>query len=144
MSAQAKETNMTESGIQAGSAQAGRIWSGRILTGLVVLFLIFDGVTKVIKEQHVMAAAVQLGFPGYTMPLIGAILLICTLIYVIPRTAVLGAVLLTGYLGGAVVVQIRVANPVFETVFPILFGVLVWAGLCLREPRIARFVFTRS
>lgn len=122
----------------------GRVWSGRILTALVVAFLVFDGVTKIMKEQHVMAAAVQLGFPGYTMPIIGCILLVCTLIYVIPRTAFLGSVLLTGYLGGAVVVQLRVANPAFETVFPIFFGILVWAGLCLRESRIAKFVFKRS
>lgn len=122
----------------------GRVWNGRILTALVVAFLVFDGVTKIMKEQHVMAAAVQLGFPGYTMPIIGCILLVCTLIYVIPRTAVLGSVLLTGYLGGAVVVQLRVGNPAFETVFPIFFGILVWAGLCLRESRIAKFVFKRS
>ena len=126
------------------SISKGRVWSGRVLTTLVVAFLVFDGVTKVMKESHVMAAAVQLGFPGYTMPIIGCILLVCTLIYVIPRTAVLGAVLLTGYLGGAVAVQLRIANPAFETLFPIFFGALVWAGLCLREPRIAKFVFTRS
>lgn len=121
----------------------GRVWSGWILTTLVVAFLVFDGVTKIMKEQHVMAAAVQLGFPGYTMPIIGCILLICTLIYVIPRTAVLGSVLLTGYLGGAVVVQLRVANPAFETVFPIFFGILVWTGLIMRRNRIAGFLFGR-
>lgn len=130
--------------VDVGTISKGRLWTGRVLTTLVVLFLVFDGVTKVMKEQYVMAAAIQLGFPGYTMPIIGYVLLICTLIYVIPRTAVLGAVLLTGYLGGAVVVQIRVANPVFETVFPILFGVLVWAGLSLCDKRIIPFVFGRS
>ena len=130
--------------VATSEASKGRVWSGRVLTTLVVLFLVFDGMTKVIKESHTMAAAVQLGFPGYTMPIIGCILLVCTLIYVIPRTAVLGAVLLTGYLGGAVAVQLRVANPIFETVFPILFGVLVWAALCLRQSGIAKFVFTHS
>ncbi len=130
--------------VSVAGVSKGRLWTGRVLTALTVLFLVFDGVTKVMKERHVMAAAVQLGFPDYTMPIVGCILLICTLIYVIPRTAVLGAVLLTGYLGGAVVVQLRVANPVFETIFPILFGVLVWAGLCLREPRAVKFVFSRS
>lgn len=126
------------------SISKGRVWSGRVLTTLVVVFLVFDGVTKVMKESHVMAAAAQLGFPEYTMPIIGCILLVCTLIYLIPRTAVLGAVLLTGYLGGAVVVQLRVANPLFETLFPVFFGVLAWAGLCLRESGIAKVVFTRS
>jgi hypothetical protein len=129
--------------VSASGASKGRVWSGRVLTTLVVFFLVFDGVTKLIEERHVMAAAVQLGFPAYSMPLIGGILLVCTLIYVIPRTAVLGAVLLTGYLGGAVSTQLRVANPTFETVFPILFGVLVWAGLILRSTRVGTFLFGR-
>jgi hypothetical protein len=129
---------------QAISLSKGRIWSGRILTTLLVLFLVFDGVTKIIKERHVMAAAAQLGFPDYTMPLIGSILLICTLIYVIPRTAVLGAVLLTGYLGGAVVTQLRVGNPVFETIFPVIFGTLAWIGLFLRRSGLAELFFPRS
>lgn len=128
---------------QVSGVSKGRAWSGRILTALVTAFLVFDGVTKIMKEQHVMAAAVQLGFPGYTMPIIGCILLVCTLIYLIPRTAVLGSVLLTGYLGGAVVVQLRVANPAFETVFPIFFGILVWTGLIMRRNRIAGFLFGR-
>lgn len=121
----------------------GRVWTGRVLTLLVVLFLVFDGVTKVMKESHVMAAAVQLGFPDWTMPLIGGILLVCTLIYVIPRTAVFGAVLLTGYLGGAVCCQLRVGNPPFETLFPVFFGILVWAGLFCRENRLAGLFFAR-
>ena len=121
----------------------GRVWTGRVLSLLVVLFLVFDGVTKVMKESHVMAAAAQLEFPSWTMPFIGSILLVCTLIYVIPRTAVLGAVLLTGYLGGAVCCQLRVDNPMFETLFPVFFGVLVWAGLCLRDNRLMGFFFGR-
>jgi hypothetical protein len=129
---------------QAISLSKGRIWTGRILTTLLVLFLVFDGVTKIIKERHVMAAAAQLGFPDYTMPLIGSILLICTLIYVIPRTAVLGAVLLTGYLGGAVVTQLRVGSPVFETVFPVIFGALAWIGLFLRRRELAELFFPHS
>lgn len=136
------ETTMEQ--VSVSGVSKGKLWSGRILTTLVVAFLVFDGVTKVMKERHVMTAAVQLGFPDYTMPLIGSILLVCTLIYVIPRTAVLGAMLLTGYLGGAVVTQLRVSSPIFETVFPVFFGILVWAGLGLRQSRIARFIFTRS
>jgi len=136
------ETTMEQVSVSEVSVSNGRIWTGRILTALVVLFLIFDGVTKIIKERHVMAAAAELGFPDYTMPLIGAILLFCTLVYLIPRTAALGAVLLTGYLGGAVATQLRVANPVFETTFPVLFGILVWAGLFLRNPRLATLLFS--
>lgn len=134
---------MTMDQVLVSGISKGRVWSGRVLTTLVVLFLVFDGVTKIMKERHVMAAAVQLGFPDYTMPLIGGILLICTLIYVIPQTAVLGAVLLTGYLGGAVVTQLRVASPTFETLFPVFFGILVWAGLMLRENGVIGFLFGR-
>lgn len=129
--------------VSAVEISKGRVWTGRVLSTLVVLFLVFDGVTKLIKQSYTMTAAAQLGFPGWTMPVIGAILLVCTLIYVIPRTAVLGAVLLTGYLGGAVCCQLRVANPVFETLFPVFFGILVWAGLFCRDKRLAGFFFGR-
>lgn len=134
-------TTMQEGAVSGISK--GRVWTGRVLSLLVVLFLVFDGVTKVMKEQHVMTAAAQLGFPGWTMPLIGGILLVCTLIYVIPRTAVLGSVLLTGYLGGAVCCQLRVGNPAFETLFPVFFGIIVWAGLFCREKRLAGLFFAR-
>lgn len=112
------------------------LWSGRILSALVVLFTLFDGVAKVMKEPHVVQASAQLGYADRLIPVIGIILLICTVIYVIPRTSILGAVLLTGYLGGAVASQMRIGNPLFETVFPIIFGVLIWLGLFLREKRL--------
>lgn len=128
----------------SGSNSRGRIWTGRVISVLMILFLLFDGLTKVIKQRQVMTAAAQLGFPGYTMPLIGGILLFCTLLYAIPRTSVLGAVLLTGYLGGAVATQLRVGNPAFETCFPVIFGALTWAGLFLRQNRLAGFFFARS
>ena len=145
MSSQAmeRETFPAEAGMGEVYLSKGRIWAGRVLSTLLVLFLVFDGVTKVMKEKHVMAASVQMGFPDYSMPLIGGILLFCTLLYVIGRTAVLGAILLTGYLGGAVVSQLRVESPLFENLFPVIFGVLVWAGLCLRERGLANVVFTR-
>jgi hypothetical protein len=139
----AKEMVMTMAAEQV-SLSKGRIWAGRVLSTLLVLFLVFDGVTKLIKEKHVMAAAVQMGFPGDTMPLVGSILLLCTLLYAIPPTAALGAVLLTGYLDGAVASQLRAGSPTFESIFPVLCGLLVWAGLCLREKGLAEVVFTRT
>jgi hypothetical protein len=78
------------------------LWTGRVLSGLAILFLVFDGVTKVLKVPQVMQASAELQFPDRTIPVIGAVLLFCTLVYAIPQTSVLGAVLLTGYLGGAV------------------------------------------
>jgi uncharacterized membrane protein (UPF0182 family) len=123
-------TNFTISGSKA------RRWTGRILTGLVVLFLLFDGITKVVKERHVLQAAADLGYSANVIAGIGVLLLACVAVYVTPRSAVLGAVLLTGYLGGAVDANVRAGHPLFECIFPVIFGVLVWTGLLLREPRL--------
>lgn len=112
------------------------LWTGRIISGLMVLFLIFDGVTKLMKVEPVMKAAAQLGFTAAQMVGIGVLLLACTLLYVIPRTSILGAVLLTGYLGGATAIQVHAHNPIFETLFPVIFGAFVWAGLFLRDERL--------
>ncbi len=128
---------------QAAPSKAA-LWVGRVSTTVVVLFLVFDGLTKVVQESHVRAAMVDLGFPESLAVPIGTILLGCTLLYAIPRTAVLGSVLLTGYLGGAVVVQLRVAHPAFECAFPVIFGVLVWAGIFLREPRLRALLPSRT
>lgn len=122
--------------VQTIPASKTALWAGRILSALVVLFALFDGVTKVMKEPHVMQASAQLGYANHLIPVIGIILLICTVLYAIPWTSILGAVLLTGYLGGAVASQMRIGNPLFEDVFPIIFGVLVWLGLFLREKRL--------
>ena len=111
----------------------GSLWAGRIITVLVVLFLVFDGVTKVIKEPHVIAASQQLGYSANAVAGIGAVLLICTAIYVIPRTSILGAILLAGYLGGAVDANVHAGTVLFNTLFPVMFGVLVWLGLFLRN-----------
>jgi DoxX-like family len=100
---------------------------------MVVLFLAFDGVTQVIQESHVIAASADLGFSVSSIAGIGALLLGLTLGYAIPRTSILGAVLPTGYLGGAVAVQVRVGHPAFECAFPVIVGARVWPGLMLRD-----------
>src|SRR5438093_7634950 len=110
-----------------------RIWASRILTALSVLFLLMDGGMKVFKPPFVVEATVRLGYPQSTIVGIGAALLFCTVLYVLPRTAVLGAILLTGYLGGAVASNVRAATPFFNVVFPGLFAVVVWASLVLRD-----------
>jgi hypothetical protein len=123
------------------------IWMGRVLSGLAVLFLLFDGVTKFFMDklpQEALEAGAVLQWPVEKMPLVGTILLICLLLYVIPRTSVLGAILLTGYLGGAVASHIRVSNPLFShTLFPIYIAVLIWLGLYLRDMR-ARNILSSS
>jgi hypothetical protein len=117
-----------------------RLVTGRVLSTLTVLFLIMDIVFKFIRPvpPQVLQSMNQLGFQLSALTGIGILLLICTILYVIPATSVLGAVLLTGYLGGAVAVQVRVGNPLFGyKLFPVYVGVLMWAGLYLRESRLA-------
>ena len=107
---------------------------GLVVTGLVTLFLVFDSVTKLLQVPLVVEATEQMGFPAGTVPIIGGTLLACLVLYLVPRTAVLGAVLLTGYLGGAVCAQLRIEAPLLSTLlFPIYTGALVWLGLYLRS-----------
>ena len=123
-----------------GTESAGhsfRIWASRILTALSVLFLLMDGGMKLFKPPFVVEATTgRLGYPESTIVGIGVVVLVCTVLYAIPRTAVLGAILLTGHLGGAVASNVRAGTPVFNVVFPILFGVIVWASLVLRDKRL--------
>jgi DoxX-like family len=119
-------------------------WTGRVLSGGIGLFLVFDSVMKVIKNPHILAASADLGFSTNTITRIGCLLLACTLIYVIPRTAILGAVLLTGYLGGAVAAEVRVGHPVFQYLFPVIFGILLWAGPFLRDARLRQVIPLRK
>jgi hypothetical protein len=114
---------------------------GYVLTGLVTLFLLFDAVTKLLRLTMVVDATVQMGFPASTVPVIGGTLLVCLVLYLVPRTAVLGAVLLTGYLGGAVCAQLRIEAPLFSALlFPVYTGVLVWLGLYLRSAALQALV----
>lgn len=121
-----------------------KIWTGRVLSGVAIAFLFFDGVMKFFMDKlppEALEAGAALQWPIEKMPLVGTILLICTILYTIPRTAVVGAVLLTGYLGGAIASHVRVGNPLFtHTLFPIYVAVLVWGGLCLRDQRVKKML----
>lgn len=121
------------------------LWASRIMRSVVVLFLLLDSGIHIAVPAPVVQAMNQLGFPlGVTVG-IGAVELICTVLYVIPATSILGAILLTGHLGGAVAAHVRVGNPVFESyVFPALVGALLWGGLLLIEPRLRALVPVRS
>jgi hypothetical protein len=106
------------------------------LSGLAVLFFVLDGVMKVLQLPPSIDATVgQLGYPQSAVMGIGITLLVCTLLYVIPRTSGLGAILLTAYLGGAVASNVRIGAPLFNVMFPIIFAAFVWAGLALRDVR---------
>lgn len=114
-----------------------RMWTGRVMFILVVLFLVFDIVGKLLAVPPVVEGTVQLGFPENLVRVIGLILLACLVTYLVPRTSVLGAVLLTGYLGGAVATQVRVGSPLFTHIlFPIYVAALIWGALLLRDRRV--------
>jgi hypothetical protein len=118
-----------------------RIRIGRVISALVVAFVLFDTVLHLINIPLVQKASVELGLPVGIAPVIGIIELLCILLYAIPATSVLGAILLTGYLGGAVAAQLRVGNPLFgQILFPIYVGLMVWGGLWLREPRLSKLI----
>jgi DoxX-like protein len=126
----------------AGSNKA--LWTSRVMRAIVVLFLLMDTGIHLAQPAPVVQAMNQLGFPLSTTVTIGIIELACTVLYVIPATSIIGAVLLTGYLGGAVAAHMRVGNPVFETyIFPVLVGALLWGGLLLIDSRIRALVSTR-
>jgi hypothetical protein len=112
------------------------IWAGWIVTVLLGLFLLLDGVMKLFKPAFVVEATNKLGYPESTIVGIGIALVVSTLLYLFPRTAVLGAVLLTAYLGGAVATHVRMNEGLFNVVFGVVFGVLVWLGLWLRDARL--------
>lgn len=116
------------------TSAGGRFWAGRIVSGLVIAFLVFDGATKVLQVQPVLDACAALGIGPSTALAIGTVLLAITALYALPQSCVLGAVLLTGYLGGAVATHVRAGSGLFETVFPVGFGALAWLGLALRDP----------
>jgi hypothetical protein len=116
------------------------LWIGRTLSVLSGLFLLFDGAMKLVKPAPVVEATSRLGFPESALTGTGLALLVCTILYLIPRTAVLGAILLTGYLGGAVAIQTRAGSSAFETLFPAVFGALVWGGLFLKDERLRALV----
>jgi hypothetical protein len=116
------------------------VWAGRILSALSLLFLLFDAAGHLLMPAPVVDAFTRLAYPASLGPVLGIIQLICVVLYAVPRTSILGAILLTGYLGGAVATHLRVRDPLFDTLFPIIFGVLVWAGLFLRDARLRSLI----
>jgi len=117
-----------------------QLWAGRILSGFAALFLLWDGVMKLVKPAIVVKATRELGYPESEIVGIGLVLLVCTLLYLFPRTSVLGAIFLTGYLGGAIASQVRVQASWFNVVFAFVFACLVWGGLWLRDVRVRGFL----
>jgi hypothetical protein len=123
--------------VQAASTGSTMLWAGRIVSGLVVAFLLFDGAIKLVPLDVVITTSQELGIPAHLARTLGVLTLVCTLLYAFPRTAVLGAILLTGYIGGAIYVHVRAGSPLFShTLFGVYLGLLAWAGLWLRDARL--------
>jgi len=122
---------------------AANVWAGRVLSGLAIAFFAFDGVMKIIQPQVVIAATRDIGWPTdpATLYILGAVLLFATALYAFPRTSALGAIVLTGYLGGAVAAHARIGSPLFtHDLFGVYCGFFVWGGLWFRDPRVRAFI----
>lgn len=118
-----------------------RLWTARIMSGLVILFMLFDSIFKFIQPAPVVEGTLQLGYAQHHLAVIGTLGLISTILYAIPRTAFLGAVLLTGYLGGAIATHIRMDAPLFSHVlFPVYLAVLAWGAIWLRNERARKLI----
>jgi DoxX-like family len=131
-------------GTQTVSVPKKILWTGRVIITLPVLFLFLDGFMKLVKPAPVVEATVRLGYPESVIASLGIALIVCTVIYVIPCTSILGAILLAGYLGGAVATHVRVGDPWFPVLFPVIVGVLIWGGLFLRDDRLQALIPLRS
>lgn len=130
---------MATANMAAPAASKAGVVVGRILSVLVVLFLLFDCLTKLFRVPSVMAQAAQTGFHPDQLSAIGATLLVCVILYIVPQTARLGALLLTGYLGGACATNLHLGGSLVLVLFPVVFGVLVWVALQLRDPQVRGF-----
>lgn len=130
-----------ESSIHTGPNSNKRVWAGRIVSALPVLFLLFDGTIHIMRIPAVVAGFAQAGFPISTAVPLGIIEIVCIILYVIPRTSVLGAILLTGYLGGAVATNVRQQLPMLGYVLaPVYVAVFIWGGLWLRDNRVRSLI----
>lgn len=122
--------------VQTVAVSARRIWAGRIISAIGVLFLVFSGGIKVLQLAPAIESTVQLGYPEHLVFGIGLLELACIAVYALPRTARIGAILMTAYLGGAIATHVRAESGLFPIVFPILIAALLWGGLLLRDPQV--------
>jgi hypothetical protein len=123
-------------GNQLAAVAKKQLWAGRVMSALPALFLLVDGGMKLVKPAPVVEATVRLGYQENVILGLGIVQLACTVVYLVPRTSILGAILLAGYLGGAVATHVRIGDSLFSVFFPVILGVLVWGGLWLRDGRL--------
>lgn len=125
------------SGTHPAGVSTPRLWGGRVASGLAVVFLLFDSVIKLAKIAPVVESFTRLGYPDHLARWIGSVELACIIVYLVPRTSALGAILLTGFLGGAIATHVRVGDPLVSHVFfPLYVAALLWGGLYLRDDQV--------
>ncbi|TPK88506.1 DoxX family protein [Mesorhizobium sp. B2-4-17] len=128
---------------ETAPVSSGALWTGRVLSGVIVLFMIFDGAIKLPPLDIVTQTMSELGWPAdaNVARVLGVIGLVSTVLYALPRTSVLGAILLTGYMGGAIATHVRIGSPLFShTLFGVYLGIILWGGLYLRDPRVRALI----
>jgi hypothetical protein len=136
------EEEIMQSGTQTAPASKKMLWAGRIISALPVLLMVFGGVFGVLKPAVAMPGFLHYGYPEKVFLPICILEIVCAVVYAIPRTSVLGAILLTGYLGGATATHVRAGEPIF--IVPVILGVLVWGGLYLRDGRVRGLIPLRA
>jgi|SRR5947209_15609621 len=131
-----------ETQIRIPPTSTKKVWAGRIISALLVLLLLMGAVSAFVQPVNAVKGFEEFGYPSRLLPVLGAVELACAILYAIPRTSVLGAILLTGYLGGATATHVRVGDPKF--VVPVIVGMIVWLGLLLREDRLSGLIPFRT
>jgi hypothetical protein len=123
----------------------GKVWASRIMGGLVILFMLFDSIFKFFVNEEVIKASAELGFSAHHLPILGTLGLVSILLYAFPRTQIIGAILLTGYFGGAIATHVRMDNPLFSHVlFPVYLAVLAWGAIWLKNERFRNVILNKE
>ena len=131
--------------LPATASSTAKVWSGRIMGGIVILFMLMDTTFKFMTTEDVIKATTDLGFQAHHLPIMGTLGLLATLLYIIPRTEIIGALLLTGYWGGAIATHVRMDNPLFTHIlFPVYLGVLAWGALWIKNERLRQLILNRK
>ncbi len=127
------------------ASSTAKVWSGRIMGGIVILFMLMDTTFKFMTTEDVIKATTDLGFQAHHLPIMGTLGLLATLLYIIPRTEIIGALLLTGYWGGAIATHVRMDNPLFTHIlFPVYLGVLAWGAIWIKNDRLRQLILNRK
>ena len=130
--------------IDVAAPSKGQLWTGRVLSGIAVLFLLFDATIHLLRPEPVVKGFAQLGYPITVAVPLATIEFVCIILYLVPRTSIFGAILLTGYLGGAIAAQLRVGAPLFSTLlFPVYVALFVWGGLYFRDALVRSIIPAR-